>query len=73
MCCVYFSSRMLSVMLCSLRCAHAGYNRAIVMCATKTAMWIQCLHGQASDIIVEYSNVKISQHAVLMGVLHGIV
>jgi len=31
------------------------------------------MHCQASDIIVEYSNVKISQHAVLMGVLHGIV
>jgi len=31
------------------------------------------MRGQASDITVEYRNVKIRQHAVLVGILHGIV
>jgi len=38
--------------------SHAGYKRAMVMRATKTTMWTQCVNSKAwSGIIIEYSNV----------------
>jgi len=59
--------------------SHAGYNKAMVLlhatkqqCGHNDYIVQTVMHGQASDVIIEYSNVKIRQHAVPVGISDGV-